>query len=363
MANSVALDATVPAARTIARASGCSDGLSTAAAICRRRSVSPASGPVARARRPTRACCPRVRVPVLSQTTARSFPAASRMAASRTRIPASAPRPVPAITAVGVARPMAQGQATTSTAMAVATARTRRGSAPSRYQPTKVATAISRITGTNTSEMRSARRAMAGFEPCARSTMATMRASVVFAPTCVARITIAASVRSVPVASRLPGPRSTGSDSPVIADSSTAARPLTMMPSTGMRPPGRMRNRSPAMILLTAMVVAVGASAVASSSASFGCRASIPRTALVVCSFARASIQRPSATKPRMSAAASHVACAGTPTRMSSLWKRVIATDQPHAAVVPRLTSVSMVSEPCRSARSAREWKRQPTAN
>ena len=42
-----------------------------------------------------------------------------------------------------------------------------------------------------------------------------------------------------------PGPLSTGRDSPVRADSSTAELPSTMTPSTGMDWPGRTTTRSP----------------------------------------------------------------------------------------------------------------------
>lgn len=41
-----------------------------------------------------------------------------------------------------------------------------------------------------------------------------------------------------------PGALSTGMLSPVSMDSSTAHRPLTIVPSTGTRSPGRMRTRS-----------------------------------------------------------------------------------------------------------------------
>ena len=42
-----------------------------------------------------------------------------------------------------------------------------------------------------------------------------------------------------------PGPLSTGRDSPVRGDSSTAELPSTMTPSTGMDWPGRTATRSP----------------------------------------------------------------------------------------------------------------------
>ncbi len=61
---------------------------------------------------------PVVSVPVLSKTTTRTCRAASSARALLTRMPSSAPRPTAASSAVGVARPSAQGHATTSTATA-----------------------------------------------------------------------------------------------------------------------------------------------------------------------------------------------------------------------------------------------------
>ena len=58
---------------------------------------------------------PRVRVPVLSKTRVSTPASRSRAGPLRNSRPISAARPVPTRMAVGVARPMAQGQATTST--------------------------------------------------------------------------------------------------------------------------------------------------------------------------------------------------------------------------------------------------------
>ena len=91
--------------------------------------------------------------------------------------------------AVGVARPSAHGQAMMSTAMAACRASVRRGSGPNTSQPTNVSADNTRMAGTNTSEMRSARRCMGAFEPCACSTSRTICASVVSWPTLVARNT------------------------------------------------------------------------------------------------------------------------------------------------------------------------------
>ena len=59
-----------------------------------------------------------VKVPVLSKITADKRLIFSRLAPPLIKIPFSAPIPVPTIIAVGVAKPSAQGQATTKTAIA-----------------------------------------------------------------------------------------------------------------------------------------------------------------------------------------------------------------------------------------------------
>jgi len=83
---------------------------------------------------------PMVSVPVLSKTTASIFPALSRAAPLLIRIPERAPRPIPTMTAIGVASPSAQGQAMTSTASVKARASAK--SAPASSQPTRVALAM-----------------------------------------------------------------------------------------------------------------------------------------------------------------------------------------------------------------------------
>ena len=62
--------------------------------------------------------CPTVRVPVLSNTTVSTRCATSSASASLIKMPCLAATPVPAMMAVGVASPSAQGQAITSTATA-----------------------------------------------------------------------------------------------------------------------------------------------------------------------------------------------------------------------------------------------------
>ena len=67
----------------------------------------------------TRLGLPSVRVPVLSMTTVSTFSKISRASASRISTPVAAPRPVPTMIDIGVARPRAQGQAIIRTATAL----------------------------------------------------------------------------------------------------------------------------------------------------------------------------------------------------------------------------------------------------
>ncbi len=121
-----------PSSSALARArsrvpSGCSLPRSADAA----RSSSSATSMPAAATTATTSGRPSVSVPVLSKTTVSMRWAISSASPPRMRIPASAPRPVPTMIAVGVARPIAHGQATITTAMNAVSARVRRGSGPS----------------------------------------------------------------------------------------------------------------------------------------------------------------------------------------------------------------------------------------
>ena len=103
------------AAATIAAPSGCSLPVSAAATIASRDAAS--HWPAVRIR--VTAGRPWVIVPVLSRTIAVSRRDCSSASPLPIRTPSSAALPVPTMTAVGVARPSAQGQAMISTAMAV----------------------------------------------------------------------------------------------------------------------------------------------------------------------------------------------------------------------------------------------------
>ncbi len=112
---------------TIAAPSGCSLARSTRAGEVddgrARRTRAPATTSVTVGR-------PSVSVPVLSKTTVSTRCAISSASPPRMRMPTSAPRPVPTMTAVGVASPIAHGQAMTTTPMNAVSARVSRGSGP-----------------------------------------------------------------------------------------------------------------------------------------------------------------------------------------------------------------------------------------
>ncbi len=242
-------------------------------------------------------------VPVLSSTTAVSRRAVSRASPLPIRMPSSAALPVPTITAVGVARPRAHGQAMIRTATVVPIARTSRSlSGPNVIQATNVASAARSTAGTNHAETRSASRCMGALEPCASSTSRTIWDSVLSAPTAVARTT------SVPVRFRVapmavsPGPLSTGTLSPVSIDSSTLEAPSVTMPSTGSCSPGRTRTRSPTTTCSTGTSCS---SPPRSTRAVAGARPTRALTEAAVRFLARSSSQRPISTSATTTSAVS----------------------------------------------------------
>ena len=110
-----------------------------------------------------------VKVPVLSNKIVFALPVASKLSPDLNKMPSSEARPVPVMTAVGVAKPIAQGQAITRTATVLISARASRvgSSAPcimifcgaggcTKNQTKKVIRAIPITIGTNTVEILSA---------------------------------------------------------------------------------------------------------------------------------------------------------------------------------------------------------------
>ena len=181
-------------------------------------------------------------VPVLSSTIVSTSRVDSSTWGPRIRMPSWAPRPVPTIRAVGVARPSAQGQAITSTATAAVKAAV--ASPVSSSQPSSVTSAITSTTGTKTDEMRSASRSTGALVRCASSTSRVICASWVSAPTRVARTTSRPDALTVEPATTSPGPTSTGTGSPVRRERSTAEAPSSTTPSVATFSPGRTTNRS-----------------------------------------------------------------------------------------------------------------------
>ena len=184
-----------------------------------------------------------VTVPVLSRTTVSTRRVDSRTSGPLMRMPSWAPRPVPTMSAVGVARPSAHGQAMIRTATAAVNAATPSPVSPS-HAPA-VATAISSTTGTKIPEIRSASRCTSALPFCASSTSFAIRASRVSAPTRVASTTSRPPALTVAPVTASPAATSTGTDSPVSIEASTAEVPSTTVPSVAIFSPGRTTNRSP----------------------------------------------------------------------------------------------------------------------
>ena len=127
-----------------------------------------------------------VSVPVLSKTITSSLVASSSAAAFLNRMPLDAPRPVPTITAIGVARPSASGQAMTKTVIVSVSAKSS-GCPIHQNQTAKVTRPMTIAASTSHCEARSARSWAGALEFCASWTSLTICASAVSAPTLVAR--------------------------------------------------------------------------------------------------------------------------------------------------------------------------------
>ena len=145
--------------------------------------------------------------------------------------------------AVGVASPSAQGQLITSTLMQWLSAEAK--SPEIAVQTMNVAAAMPMTTGTNTPAILSATRSMGALVLVASSTRRMMPASVVSSPTAVASTQIQPPVVVVAPVTWSPAAFWTGTGSPVMSDSSTAASPSRTMPSTGTDSPARTTTRSP----------------------------------------------------------------------------------------------------------------------
>jgi hypothetical protein len=139
---------------------------------------------------------------------------------------------------VGVASPMAQGQATISTATALTSASPSEPSGPKMSHAAKVRIAATMTAGTNHDVTLSTSAWIGSLDAWACSTMRTICASMVSAPTRVARKASEPLPLIVPPTSSAPAFFSTGTGSPVTMDSSTKDAPSITSPSTAIFSPG-----------------------------------------------------------------------------------------------------------------------------
>jgi hypothetical protein len=241
-----------------------------------------------------------VTVPVLSSTIVSTARVDSSTCGPLIRMPSCAPRPVPTRIAVGVARPIAHGQAMISTATAAVNAAA--GPCPVASHAARTPSAITMTTGTNTAETRSASRCTGALPFCASVTSRVIRASSVSAPTRVARTTRRPEVLTHPPVTASPTVTSTGTGSPVSIEASTADTPESTTPSTAIFSPGRTTNRSPAASLATGMRTSRPSR---STAASFAPSSASTRSAAPERRLARASKYRPSRISTVTPAAAS----------------------------------------------------------
>ena len=163
--------------------------------------------------------CPEVMVPVLSRITVSMEWRFSRLSADLMRMPYSAAFPVPTMIATGVARPRAQGQEMTSTAMALDRANSK--SCPATIHTMAVRMAMPMTTGTKMPLTLSASLAMGAFEFPASSTRRMIWERVVSSPTLDARKRKVPFLLMVAEMTVSPGIFSTGILSPVMAAWST----------------------------------------------------------------------------------------------------------------------------------------------
>ena len=176
---------------------------------------------------------------------------------------------------------------------------------PRTIHATNVATAITITTGTKMPLIRSASRWIGALPPCARSTAVMIPANTVSAPTADVRTTSEPLPLSVPPMTGALIVRSTGILSPVTIDSSMVECPSMMMPSRGMRSPGRIMTRSPTTT--SSMATSVGCPS--RSTRAEGGRSSIRRcSASAARPLARVSRKRPTSTRVMIVAVVSRYA-------------------------------------------------------
>mmetsp|Transcript_3776 Transcript_3776/g.12327 ORF Transcript_3776/g.12327 Transcript_3776/m.12327 type:complete len:240 (-) Transcript_3776:359-1078(-) len=220
------------------------------------------------------------------------------------------------MTAVGVARPRAQGQATTRTDTAK---RKEKRKSEWGWSSTLLAKTPNHREKLN-EEHRTTRRtkclattsAMAStlvFSPWARSTSLTTPANIVSSPTAdTDAVNAEGPAFTVPATTSDSGFFTTGIASPVTRLSSTRVVPSTTRPSAGTRSPGRTLKRSP----LRRAAASTRSSALvlrSTATAKDGCRPMRSLNAWDVAPLARASKNFPQRTKATRRAAVSKQAC------------------------------------------------------
>ncbi|MNW55244.1 hypothetical protein D3C74_328920 [compost metagenome] len=187
-----------------------------------------------------------------------------------------------------MASPRAQGHAITRTATAAVNAAVTGNPAPS--QPPSVRAATTITTGTNTPEILSARRCTSALPVWASSTSRAICASCVSDPIRVARTTSRPPAFVVAPVTVSPAETSTGTDSPVSMDSSTADVPVTTTPSVAIFSPGRTTNSSPTCRSSTGILVSTSPRR---TETSFAPSSSSARRAAPACFLERFSKYRP----------------------------------------------------------------------
>ena len=158
-------------------------------------------------------------------------------------MPFLAPTPFPTMMATGVASPSAHGQLMTRTETARARAKAK--SLPAISQPVSVTRETMITPGTNTADTRSAILEIGALVAAASETSLTMAANEVSSPARSVRQRMNPDLLTVAAATSSPSFLSQGTLSPVSADSSMAAVPLTITPSAGIFCPGFTMKMSP----------------------------------------------------------------------------------------------------------------------
>ncbi len=148
----------------------------------------------------------------------------------------------------------------------------------------------------------SAMRSIGAFELVASSTSLMICASAVSSPTAVARIANQPPLETVAPVTESPIFFSTGTGSPVIADSSIDPEPSSTLPSTGTDSPARTMILSPTRTCSTGMTDSAPSR---TTVAVLGARSISAVMASVVLFFARASKNFPNVIKVRIAPAES----------------------------------------------------------